>query len=393
MTPVMVTDLPDKAGYFGEFGGRFAPEILMQYLLDLEQHYFACRQNNAFQNQLNDLLHKHCARETPLTLATYLSQHAGGATIYLKREDLTATGSHHINAALGQALLAREMGKTVLVTDTATGLQGLALAHAAKLLDMECQVFIGGNDCARQLNCVEQMQAMGAKVSIIDSGKASLLEANEESTRFWLGAMQESFYVFNSVIGPHPYPLMVRDFQSNIGKEVKQQIISATGRPPDHLVACLGSGGNAIGLFHAFLDTDVAMTAIEATGKDNNVCCPRRRGIYQGVKTLLRQNDNGQLLTNSSLAVGLQACLLGPELSYLQSSSRLAVAGVNDQQALAASQLSTELESMSIALESAHAIAWGLQLAGQLDSDKNIVINLSGKGEKDTGQIDEIRNG
>ncbi len=391
--PVMLTELPDKAGYFGEFGGRFAPEILMQCLLDLEQHYCACRDDAVFQNQLSELLQRHCARETPLTLAPALSQHAGGAPIYLKREDLTATGSHHINAALGQALLARQMGKTVLVTDSSTGLQGLAVAHAATLLDMECQVFIGANDSARQVNCVEQIEAMGAKVTIVEAGKASLLEAGEESTRFWLGAMQDCFYVFNSVIGPHPYPLMVRDFQTVIGREVKQQIITATGRLPDHLLACLGSGSNAIGLFHAFVDTDVAITAVEASGADGNASCLRRRGIYQGARTLLRQDGNGQLLTNASLAVGLQACLLGPELAYLHSNGRLSIEGVDDQQALAAHQLCADLESISVSLESAHAIARGLQLAGQLDSDKNIVINLSGRGEKDTVQINRIAQG
>ena len=219
MTPATHAELPDDSGYFGEFGGRFAPEILMQTMLDLDRLYSSCKQNTAFQNELKHLLKAHAGRQTPLFLAQDLGRHAGGAGIYLKREDLTNTGSHHINSALGQALRARKMGRTMLVTDTSTGLQGLAVARAAALMTMECQVFIGANDCERQLNCVEQIQAMGANVSIVESDCGSLLEANEETTRFWLGAVQDCFYVVNSVVAPHPYPVMVRDFQSIIGYE------------------------------------------------------------------------------------------------------------------------------------------------------------------------------
>ncbi|MFT5131940.1 MAG: tryptophan synthase beta chain [Gammaproteobacteria bacterium] len=386
----MQTEIPDRPGYFGEFGGCFAPEILMQYMLELERVYSSCRLDAAFQSEFNDLLHKHAGRQTPLYLAEHLSRHAGGASIYLKREDLTATGSHHINAALGQTLLAKKMGKTILVTDTATGLHGLAVARAAALMELECHVFIGTRDRDRQVDCVEKIEALGAKVTTIESGRGSRLEANEETTRFWLGSLQDCFYVVNSVIGPHPYPLMVRDFQSVIGDEVKEQIVSVTGNTPDHLVACVGAGSNAIGLFYAFLDTDVPMTGVQAagdsTGLDANVKLDRM-GVFQGVRTSIRQDKNGQILNNESLAVGLQTCMRGPELCFLQSTGRLAIASATDSEALAAYHLIYELESISVALESAHAIAWGLALAASLDADKNIVINLSGKGEKDASQV------
>ena len=392
MTPVTPADLPDESGYFGEFGGRFAPEILMQTMLDLDELYSSCKQNTAFQKELKDLLQTHAGRQTPLFLAQHLGRHAGGAGIYLKREDLTSTGSHHINSALGQALLAREMGKTMLVTDTSTGLHGLAVARAAALMNMDCQVFIGANDCERQLNCVEQIQALGAKVSIVESGSRSLLEANEETTRAWLGAVQDCFYVVNSVVGPHPYPVMVRDFQSIIGHEVRQQMLSETGRLPDHLVASVGGGSNAMGLFYPFLDTDVAMTGVEAAGDSSRPAASLsmgRPGVFQGVKTMIRQDSNGQIMNAHSLAVGLQTSVLGPEPSFLQATGRLSSQSVTDGEALEAYQLTRELESISPALESAHAIAWGLKLAAKLSPDKNIVINLSGKGEKDAGQTKE----
>ena len=392
MTPATHADLPDDSGYFGEFGGRFAPEILMQTMLDLDRLYSSCKQNTAFQNELKHLLKAHAGRQTPLFLAQDLGRHAGGAGIYLKREDLTNTGSHHINSALGQALLARKMGKTMLVTDTSTGLHGLAVARAAALMTMECQVFIGANDCERQLNCVEQIQAIGANVSIVESGCGSLLEANEETTRVWLGAVQDCFYVVNSVVGPHPYPVMVRDFQSIIGHEVRQQMFSETGRLPDHLVACVGGGSNAMGLFYPFLDTGVAMTGVGAAGDSNRPATSLqlgRPGVFQGLKTMIRQDSNGQIVNVHSLAVGLQTSVLGPEPSFLQATGRLFLQSVTDGEALEAYQLTRELESISPALESAHAIAWGLKLAASLSPDKNIVINLSGKGEKDAGQTSE----
>ena len=392
MTPATHAELPDDSGYFGEFGGRFAPEILMQTMLDLDRLYSRCKQNTTFQNELKHLLETHAGRQTPLYLARGLGRHAGGASVYLKREDLTSTGSHHINSALGQALLAREMGKTMLVTDTSTGLHGLAVARAASLMNMSCQVFIGADDCQRQLNCVEPIQALGAKVSIVESGDRSLLEANVETTRAWLGAVQDCFYVSNSVIGPHPYPVMVRDFQSIIGQEVRQQMLSETGRLPDHLVACVGGGSNAMGLFYPFLDTGVAMTGVEAAGDSSRLSANlpiSRPGVFQGLKTMIRQDANGQILAVDSLAVGLQASVLGPEPSFLQATGRLSSQSVTDGEALEAYQLTRELESISPALESAHAIAWALKLAARLSPDKNIVIDLSGKGEKDAGQTSE----
>jgi len=386
----MHTELPDQSGYFGEYGGCFAPEILMQYMLELRHFYSSCRLDSAFQSEFRALMQKHGGRQTPLYLAEHLSHHAGGASIFLKREDLTSTGSHHINAALGQALLAKKMGKTKLATDTSTGLHGLAVARAATLMKLECHVFIGARDRERQAGCVENIEALGAKVTTIESGSASRLEANEETTRFWLRSLQDCFYVVNSVIGPHPYPLMVRDFQSVIGDEVKRQILYATGSPPDHLVACVGAGANAIGLFYAFLDSEIAMTVIEAEGdgtSPNASVKLDRSGVFQGVRTSIRQDKNGQILSNESLAVGLQTCMRGPELCFLQSTGRLAISSATDREALAAYHLTYERESISAALESAHAIAWGLKLAASLNADKNIVINLSGKGEKDLGQV------
>jgi tryptophan synthase beta chain len=390
----MFADLPDHNGYFGEFGGRFAPEILMQAMLDLDRAWSHYRDDPDFRNQLRTLLSQHAGRETPLHFAEALTAHAGGARLFLKREDLTSSGSHHINAALGLALLAKKLGLSLLVTETATGLHGIAVAQAAKLLEMECRVFIGAGDARRQLGAVEEIKALGAEVSVVEPEDARLLEANEEANRAALGVMQEGFYVPNSAVGPHPFPAMVRDFQSVIGNEVKQQVLAATGGYPDHLVACMGGGSNALGLFHPFLDTQVAMTCVEAGGDDNSQpsrFTENRPGIYQGTRTLMRQDENGQLLANDSLAIGLQASLLGPELSNLVKEGRVNCAGVSDQDAVAAYQLTRKLESITPALESAHAIACGLELAASLEHDKVVVINLSGKGVKDASQVLEAR--
>jgi tryptophan synthase beta chain len=385
----MYAELPDEKGYFGEFGGCFAPEILMQYMLDLDRAYASCKNDADFQKELKQLLQTHAGRETPLYLAEKLGRHAKGARIYLKREDLSTTGSHHINSALGQALLARTLGKSLLISETSTGLHGMAVARAAAIMDMHCHVFIGASDCSRQLHCVEQMRTLGAEVTIVELGSASLLEANEEATRAWLGAIQNCFYVVNSVIGPHPYPVMIRDFQTIIGEEVKQQMLLATGRDPDHLVACVGGGSNAMGLFYPFLDSTVAMTGVEAAGSYGTGIQDRRPGVFQGLKTIMRQDSNGQLLNVKSLAVGLQSCMLGPEHSFLQATGRVAYENITDDDALHAYKLTRELENITPALESAHAIAWGLGLAASQDPDKNIVINLSGRGEKDTSQLPE----
>lgn len=389
----MQTEPAATSAYFGEYGGCFAPEILMQYMLELEDFYAKVRSDPVFQEELRHILSQHGSRQTPLTLAEHLSRHANGANIYFKREDLTSTGSHHINAAFGQALLAKKMGKFTLATDTATGLHGLAVARAASLLEMECHIFIGARDKARQIGCVEQMQKLGANIQIIESGDGSRLEANEECTRFWLGQLQNCFFVVNSAIGPHPYPLMVRDFQSVIGDEVKQQIVSLTGRLPDHLVACVGGGANAMGLFYPFLDSDLAMTIVEAGGdstEPDNGQALSRPGVFQGVKTKIRQDENGQIMNLDSLAVGLQSYMLGPELCYLLDSERLHLTSVTDQEALEAYHLTDKLESVTVALESAHAIASALKLATRLDQEKNIVVNLSGNGDKDSAQVAKV---
>lgn len=377
----MLANQPDEKGYFGQFGGCYAPEVLMQYMLDMGEAYSHYKQDADFQTEFTALLNNKGGRETPLFLAENLSLHAGGAQIFLKREDLTRTGSHHINAALGQALLAKKMGKTLLITETSTGLHGLAVAQAAVTLGMDCHVLIGATDASRQAGTLEKIRALGAEVSIIKTGAGSLLAANEATTRAWLGAINNGFYVVNSVIGPHPYPTMVRDFQSIIGQEVKQQILSASGQLPDHLVASLGGGANAIGLFSPFLETDTPMTGVRAL-KD-----PGRLGVFQGVKTLMQQDENGQLLNINSLAVGLQSCLTGPEPSFLHSAGRLAYATVSDEEVLQAYELSTQLESITPALESCYAIAYGLKLAANLNPQNTIVINLSGRGEKDADQI------
>lgn len=380
----MLANQPDEKGYFGQFGGCYAPEVLMQYMLDVGKAYSHYKLDANFQSEFTALLNNEAGRETPLLLAENLSRHAGGAQIFLKREDLTRTGSHHINAALGQALLAKKMGKTLLITETSTGLHGLAVAQAAATLGMDCHVLMGATDASRQVGTVEKMRALGAEVSLIETGAGSLLAANEATTRAWLSAINNGFYVVNSVIGPHPYPTMVRDFQSVIGQEVKQQILSATGQLPDHLVASLGGGANAIGLFTPFLETDIPMTGVRAL-KD-----PGRLGVFQGVKTLMQQDENGQLLNINSLAVGLQSCLTGPEPSFLHYIGKLAYTTVSDEEVLQAYELSTQLESITPALESCYAIAYGLKLAANLSPQKSIVINLSGRGEKDADQISAI---
>lgn len=362
----------------------------MQYMLDLDRAYSFYKNNTAFQQEFKQLLETHAGRETPLFLAENLGDHNSGARIFLKREDLTTTGSHHINSALGQALLARKMGKSLLIAETSTGLHGIAVAKAAAVMDMNCQVFIGVADCSRQPNCVGQIRALGAEVSIVEPGHSSLLEANAEANRAWLGALKNCFYVANSVVGPHPYPVMARDFQSLIGLEVKQQLLSATGRYPDHLVACLGGGSNAMGLFYPFLDTTIAMTCVEAAGSNGRHAArfrDGRSGIYQGVKTIMLQDSVGHLLNGHSLAVGLQSTLVGPEPSFLQVAGRLSYETISDREALHAYQLTRGLESITPALERAHAIAWGLKLAATLNPDNNIVINLSGQGKKDASQI------
>lgn len=380
----MLANQPDEKGYFGQFGGCYAPEVLMQYMLDVGKAYSHYKLDANFQSEFTTLLNNEAGRETPLLLAENLSRHAGGAQIFLKREDLTRTGSHHINAALGQALLAKKMGKTLLITETSTGLHGLAVAQAAAILGMDCHVLMGATDASRQVGTVEKMRALGAEVSLIETGAGSLLAANEATTRAWLGAINNGFYVVNSVIGPNPYPTMVRDFQSIIGQEVKQQILSANGRLPDHLVASVGGGANAMGLFTPFLETDIPMTGVRAL-KD-----PGRLGVFQGVKTLMQQDENGQLLNINSLAVGLQSCLTGPEPSFLHSEGRLAYATVSDEEVIQAYELSTQLESITPALESCYAIAYGLKLAANLSPKNSIVINLSGRGEKDADQISAI---
>lgn len=378
----MSTELPDSRGYFGEFGGRFAPEVMMQLVLDLEQAWSRFRSDGGFREELSDLLQAQGGRQTPLYFAEKLSREAGGASIYFKREDLTSTGSHHINSALGQGLIAKKLGLSLLIAETSTGMHGLAAAHAAKALDLECEIFIGAADASCQPARVTEMEQLGARISIVEPARASLLEANEAAHRALVGAMSKAYLVFSSIVGPHPIPRITREFQSVIGQEVLQQTQASCGKLPTQLVSYAAGGSLAMGLFHPFLDSTVSMAAVESSGREGEQKTrpeENRVGIYQGAKTLMRRDEHGLVVPNISHATALQASIAGPEYCHYVSTGRISCTGISDQQALAASQLTHEQESINPSPESAHAIAAGLTLASGMTTDEIVVIALSGR--------------
>ena len=377
-------------GYFGQFGGCFAPETLISPLKSLELAYESAKNCAQFQQDLSDLLRQYVGRPTPIYFAQRLSQKMDGAQIYLKREDLAHTGAHKINNTLGQALLAKRMGKTRLIAETGAGQHGVATATVASLLGLSCIVYMGATDMARQALNVIRMKVLGAKVVAVHNGTKTLKDATSEAMRDWVTNVAESYYVLGSALGPHPYPTMVRDFQRVIGIEARRQIIEACNQLPSELIACVGGGSNAIGLFHPFLNDDqVKMTGVEAGGSSLAVGMHAARfatgkiGVLQGSKTLLLQDEHGQIQNTHSISAGLDYPAVGPEHAYLQEINRASYTYVTDDEALEASFELARSEGIIPALESAHAIAYAIKRATKLPKDQILLVGLSGRGDKD----------
>ncbi len=384
------TRWPDAQGRFGPYGGRFVPETLMAPLLELEQAYREARRDPRFGARLAALLREYAGRPTPLTFARRLSEHAGGARIYLKREDLCHTGAHKINNVLGQGLLAVRMGKQRLIAETGAGQHGVATATAAALLGLPCEIYMGAEDVERQALNVFRMQLLGARVRPVDAGSRTLKDAINEALRDWVTNVRTTYYLLGSALGPHPYPVMVRDFQAVIGRETRRQVQRAIGRLPDALVACVGGGSNAIGLFHPFVgDRRVRLIGVEAagegldSGRHGASLSAGRVGVLHGCLTYLLQDDDGQVATAHSISAGLDYPGVGPEHAYLKDTGRLEVAAVTDEEALEGFQVLARLEGIVPALESAHAVAYALRLAKHLPRSRAIVVGLSGRGDKD----------
>ncbi len=386
--------LPNSKGHFGIFGGRYAAETLMPALIELEAVYRQARRDTTFNGELSRYLREYSGRETPLYFARRLSEKLGGAKIYFKREDLNHTGSHKINNTLGQALLARRMGKKRLIAETGAGQHGVATATVAALFGMECMVFMGEEDIRRQAPNVFRMKILGAKVVPVKSGTATLKDAMNEAMRHWVGRVRDTFYVIGSTAGPHPYPMMVRDFQSIIGKETKNQIRQAEGRLPDYVIACVGGGSNSLGIFHSFIhDKGVHLVGVEAAGKGISTTLNSASisggqvGVLHGNKTYILQDSNGQIRDAYSIAAGLDYPGVGPEHSWLNVTGRATYVTVDDDEAVRAFMELSKREGIIPALESAHAVAHVMKLAPTLDSSKIIVVNLSGRGDKDAEVI------
>jgi tryptophan synthase beta chain len=382
--------LPDASGHFGPFGGQFVPETLMTALAELEEAYRQAQQDDLFQRQLSDLLRDYAGRPTPLYFAENLSQRLGGARIYLKREDLAHTGSHKINNALGQGLLAQRMGKRRVIAETGAGQHGVATATICAMLGQECLVYMGEEDVRRQALNVFRMKLLGAEVVPVASGSRTLKDAINEAIRDWVTNVETTHYLLGSTVGPHPYPMMVRDFQSVIGREAREQIVAAAGRLPDYAIACVGGGSNSLGLFHPFYaDTDVRLVGVEAGGQgldgDRHAASlvRGRPGVLHGSHSYLLQDEAGQVRETHSISAGLDYPGVGPEHSYYKETGRAQYAAVTDEEALAGFRLLAESEGILPALEPAHAIAYASKLAPTLPPEAIIVICLSGRGDKD----------
>ena len=382
--------LPDERGRFGEYGGRFVSETLMPNLLQLEEAWRAAREDPGFGAELDRALAEYVGRPTPLTPARRLTAEAGGARIWLKREDLCHTGAHKVNNCVGQALLARRMGKRRIIAETGAGQHGVATATVAAWLDMDCVIYMGAEDIRRQAPNVRRMELLGARLVPVTSGTATLKDAMNEALRDWVTNVRDTFYLIGSVCGPHPYPAMVRDLQSVIGREARAQILAAEGRLPDLLVACVGGGSNAMGLFHPFLQDDsVAMLGVEAagdgveTGRHAATLCAGEVGVLHGAKTYLLQDEHGQIKETHSVSAGLDYPGVGPEHSWLKDTGRVQYEAATDAEALAAFTTLARLEGIIPALEPSHAIARALVHARRLGPEKIVLVNLSGRGDKD----------
>jgi tryptophan synthase beta chain len=382
--------LPDDMGYFGGYGGRFVPETLMTTLDELAVAYQEAKADKDFWAEFDRLSRDYSGRPTPLYLAEGLSRQCGGARIYLKREDLAHTGAHKINNALGQGMLARRMGKQRVIAETGAGQHGVAAAAVCAMLGLECIVYMGEEDVRRQSLNVFRMKLMGAEVRPVAGGSRTLKDAINEAIRDWVTNPSDSYYLLGSVVGPHPYPVMVRDFQSVIGQETRQQIMEKEGRLPDYIIACVGGGSNAIGIFYPFLDDgDVRLIGVEAagrgigTGKHAATLVAGKTGVLHGAKSYVMQDGSGQIMETHSISAGLDYPGVGPEHSYLKDSGRASYVAVSDDEALEGFKMLCRTEGITPALEPAHAIFYAARMAASLDREEIIVINLSGRGDKD----------
>lgn len=390
----MKYDAPTKKGYYGKFGGKFVPEILIPALEELEKAYQEAKNDPTFQKEYRDLLNDYVGRPTKLTYANRLTEYYGGAKIYLKREDLCHTGAHKINNAIGQILLARRMGKERIIAETGAGQHGVATATVCAKFGMDCTVYMGAEDMQRQKLNVDRMRLLGTKVQSVESGSQTLKDATNEAIRDWVTNVEDTFYIIGSVVGPHPYPMMVRDFQRVIGVEAMEQIKEKEGKMPDYLVACVGGGSNAIGLFHPFLEyDDVKMIGVEAAGlgadtdKTAATLSKGRPGVLHGTFSFLLQNPQGQVVLAHSISAGLDYPGIGPEHANLHDTKRVHYHAITDDEALEGVKRASELEGIIPALETAHALAYLETLMPQTNSDEIVILNCSGRGDKDMETI------
>lgn len=391
--------MPDARGHFGVFGGRFVPETLIPALDELEQEYRKAQQDTEFQREFRYYLRHYVGRPTPITFAERLSDHLGGARIYLKREDLCHTGAHKINNTLGQILLAKRMGKRRIIAETGAGQHGVATATVCARFGFECEVYMGEEDVHRQALNVFRMRLLGAKVIPVTSGTRTLKDATSEAIRDWVTNVRTTHYIIGSVVGPHPYPTIVRDFQSVIGQESREQMLEMTGKLPDVVVACVGGGSNAMGIFYPFLSDPVRLIGVEAagrgldTGEHAATLATGRPGVLHGSASYLLQDEHGQVMPTHSISAGLDYPGVGPEHSYLKETGRAEYVTATDAEALEALQMLARLEGIIPALETAHAVAHAIKIAPTLSKDSSILINLSGRGDKDVDIVSRALGG
>lgn len=397
LTKEMLKAFPDARGHFGDFGGRFVSETLMDSLMTLEKEYLRLKDDPEFQATFDKDLADYVGRPSPLYFAERLTRETGGAQIWLKREDLNHTGAHKVNNTIGQALLASFLGKKRIIAETGAGQHGVATATVCARLGLECHVFMGSSDVKRQSLNVFRMKLLGATVHSVESGTKTLKDAMNDAMRDWVANVDDTFYIIGTVAGPHPYPLLVRDFQSVIGRETRQQALEKTGKLPDALVACVGGGSNAIGMFYPFLsDESVELYGVEAgglgieTGQHAAPLCAGRPGVLHGNRTYLMEDENGQIAGTHSVSAGLDYPGVGPEHSWLKDIGRANYVSVTDDEALEAFRTLTHVEGIMPALETAHAVAYALKLAARMDKDQMVVINISGRGDKDIHTVAEL---
>jgi tryptophan synthase beta chain len=395
---------PDETGHWGKFGGRYVPETLVAPLEELTKEFTRGRHDEAFRRELEQLLRDYCGRPTPLFHAQRLTAHAGGAQIYLKREDLLHTGAHKINNAMGQALLARRMGKRRIIAETGAGQHGVATATVCAMFGLQCIIYMGAEDMRRQALNVFRMRLLGAKVVPVNAGARTLKDAINEALRDWVTNVHDTYYLLGSALGPHPYPLMVREFQCVIGREAREQILSTTKKLPHALIACVGGGSNAIGLFHPFIgDESVRLIGVEAGGRGNSLGEHAARfhngtasgggrvGVLQGTMSYILQNESGQIATTHSISAGLDYAAIGPEHAFLHDGGRAEYLWASDAEALEGFRICAELEGIIPALESSHAIMPAIRVARELPPDETIIVNLSGRGDKDVQLVAELQ--